>query len=161
MFVLLVVIKYGILILRIFRNFFSCQVQKKKISYAASAGNKLKNEWKDRYKQYLKDFFKVGVREKNAIDYFDSLYLKSGKTEACIDPTFLLNSNEYKKIAGHERLIKKKYLIYYSIKNDKESMQLAKLIGEYFNLPGYAIYSRTSSIMAMKYGMKLYLEVGL
>lgn len=133
---------------------------KRKISYAASAGNKSPLEWKTVYEKQLISFDKISVRENNAVPYFNSLKLPEIEIEVCIDPTFLLNKSEYIVMAGSKRLINERYIVYYSIKNDDESMKIAEEFGRYCGLPVYAIYSRTSSLKAYKYGMKIYYDAG-
>ena len=143
-----------------FSELFFLPNAKRKISYAASAGTTIKDEWKPQYIKYLHSFEKVCVRETNAANYFDDLSLPSGKTEICIDPTFLLPGATYRKMAGSYSLIDKPYIVYYSINNNSDSMRLASQIGKQMGLPVIAIYSRVTSIFAMKYGMHTYFEAG-
>lgn len=143
-----------------FSELFFLPNAKRKISYAASAGTTIKDEWKSQYTNYLHNFEKICVRETNAAKYFDDLALPSGKTEICIDPTFLLPSAVYRKMAGACPLIEKPYIVYYSINNSSDSMKLASQIGKEMGLPIFAIYSRMTSICAVKYGMRTYFEAG-
>ena len=143
-----------------FSELFFLPNAKRKISYAASAGTTIKDEWKSQYIKYLHNFEKICVRETNAANYFDDLVLPSGKTEICIDPTFLLPSSIYKKMAGACPLIDKPYIVYYSINNSSNSMRMASQIGKEMGLPVFAIYSRMTSIFALKYGIHTYFEAG-
>lgn len=143
-----------------FSELFFLPGAKRKISYAASAGNKLPLEWKTVYEKQLVSFERISVRENNAVPYFNNLKLPKKEIDVCIDPTFLLDKCEYIKIAGSKRLIDGRYIVYYSIKNDDESMKIAEAFGKYCGLPVYAIYSRTSTLKAYRYGMKIYYDAG-
>lgn len=133
---------------------------KRKISYAASAGDAIEHVNVEKYRELLFDFEKVSVREHKAAEYFDQLKLQSGKCEVCIDPTFLIDREIYIKMSGTNRLVKQPYIFYYSINNNKESMKEAAKIGKILGIPVITAYSRLSSIFAFRYGIKTMYEVG-
>ena len=133
---------------------------KEKISFAASTGNNVDKTKKKEYKEYLKDFKKVSIREKNVALFFNEMQLKSGATEVCIDPTFLLSSEDYKKLTSDQPHIKEKYILFYSINNNDEAMKLASDCAKKMGMKIYAVYSRVTSIKAKKYGMKIYEQAG-
>lgn len=133
---------------------------KEKISFAASTGNSVDKTKKAEYENYLKDFKKVSIREKNVAQFFDEMQLDAGSTEVCIDPTFLLNSDYYKKLTNDKPLIKGKYILFYSINNNDAVMKLAADYAKKRGMKIYAVYSRVTSIKAAKYGMKVYYQAG-
>lgn len=133
---------------------------KEKISFAASTGNSVDKTKKAEYENYLKDFKKVSIREKNVAPFFDEMQLDAGSTEVCIDPTFLLNSDYYKKLTNDKPLIKGKYILFYSINNNDAVMKLAADYAKKRGMKIYAVYSRVTSIKAAKYGMKVYYQAG-
>lgn len=134
---------------------------KKKISFAASTGNNVDKSRKAEYEKYLCDFNKISIREKNVAKFFDEMSLSAGKTEVCIDPTFLLEKSYYSDLVVDKKpLIKGKYLVFYSINNNDEVMKLAAKYAKENGLDIYAIYSRVTSIKAKKYGMKVFYKAG-
>lgn len=133
---------------------------KEKISFAASTGNNVDKTKKAEYRKYLEDFKKVSIREKNVAPFFDEMQLPSGSTEVCIDPTFLLDRNDYVKLTNDKPLIKGRYLLFYSINNNDEVMKLAADCAKKMGMDIYAVYSRVTSMKAKKYGMKVYYQAG-
>ena len=66
-----------------------------KYSYAASVGHPISQE--DSIYRHLKNFRKIGVREKDTYEAFVSFGLKNVSYN--VDPVFLLSKNEYKQLA--------------------------------------------------------------
>lgn len=85
---------------------------KKRISYAASIGlNKLPEIFESKISQWLNMYDYISVREKNTADYLKSLTGLDITTVA--DPTFLLDSTYWKKIAVYPQ--KKKYILMFTL----------------------------------------------
>ena len=143
-----------------FTPLFFLPAIKEKISFAASTGNNVDRSKRAEYQNYLKDFKKISIREKNVASFFDELNLPSGKTEVCIDPTFLLEKDCYQSLINEKPLINGKYILFYSINNDVEAMQLASDYAKSMGMDIYAVYSRVTSIKARKFGMKVYFQAG-
>ncbi|MDR0232184.1 MAG: polysaccharide pyruvyl transferase family protein [Dysgonamonadaceae bacterium] len=99
------------------RTFFLSFAPKgtKKISYASSFGKIAADD--DYLKQAvndLKDFSAISVREKNAQKIIKNLLKKDVPT--CIDPTLLLNKNEWEKLASQSKLkIDKPFALVYML----------------------------------------------
>lgn len=71
--------------------------EKKKFSYAASStANNLSTEWFELFGNYISKLDKVGVREKNMENFLRVMGIES---KTVIDPTLLLNANDWNKIA--------------------------------------------------------------
>lgn len=83
-----------------------------KISYAASIGsNAIPEELKNAYIRLLSRYKHISVRENTGADVIRSLINK--KATVVLDPTLLLNKDEWNKVATPKRLVKKKYILCY------------------------------------------------
>ena len=85
---------------------------KKKYSYAASFGFKeLPKEREEDYKRRLEGFQQLSIREESGCDIVRNLL---GRESLCnIDPTFLLNRNEWEKIVVSKE--RKPYILVFSV----------------------------------------------
>lgn len=95
-----------------------------RISYAASLGREKYNE-KDKQKavELIKKLDYVSVREEKSIEYIKKI---SGKDVVGVcDPVFLLEKEEYEKIAKPIKL-KQPYLLLYSVVNNPEMLSVAE-----------------------------------
>ena len=83
-----------------------------KISYAASIGsNAIPEELKKAYIELLSRYKHISVRENTGADVIRSLIGRDATV--VLDPTLLLNREEWNKIATPKRLVKKKYILCY------------------------------------------------
>lgn len=83
-----------------------------KISYAASIGsNAIPEELKTAYIGLLSRYKHISVRENTGADVIRSLINK--KATVVLDPTLLLNKDEWNKVATPKRLVMKKYILCY------------------------------------------------
>ena len=84
-----------------------------RISYAASFGvDEIPDKWREKYAVGLSEFHYLSVREKNAVEIVESLIGK--KCEKVLDPTMLLDRNEWDRIAYVPRqYMNKKYILTY------------------------------------------------
>lgn len=84
----------------------------KKVAYGASfAVKELPTEFEALYKKQLVRYDAISVREKS-----DILHKMGLKSEVVLDPTFLLNKEEWGEIIPSEKLVKKKYLLCYLLR---------------------------------------------
>ncbi len=101
--------------------FLSFVGEKKRVAYASSIGvNSVKEEYKDRVKDFLQKFNHIGVREKEAVKVLTELTGRNDIVQV-VDPTFLLTSNEWKKMAEdgkYEVDLPKDYIFCYLIGNN-------------------------------------------
>ena len=125
----------------------------KKISYAASFGrtiDMMKPEEKAFIAPQLMRFDKLSVREDSGTDVVNAL---SGREDAVavLDPTFLLNQEEWEKVASHDHRGKgKKYILCYlmqSRNNDAEALRFAKKMSKQTGLPIIKICRGLTSIL--------------
>lgn len=96
---------------------------KKKISYASSFGKtELNEEEKEEMYKLLKEYEKISVREKSAVEILENLGLKG---TLVLDPTLLLNKEEWQElIKTNQKLNKKKqkkdYILVYQLNSDNK-----------------------------------------
>lgn len=83
-----------------------------KISYAASIGaNKIPKDLQPLYKELLSRYQHISVRETSGVKVIQDVVGKDATT--VLDPTLLLNKDEWNSIAVPQRLVKKKYILCY------------------------------------------------
>ena len=103
----------------------------RKISYASSIGmTDFLEEEKDEIKKLLKRYDIIGVREISAQEALNKMNIKC---EVVLDPTMLLDFNDWKDIEKNIN-IKEKYLLVYILGRDKSIMKTAEKIAEEKNL---------------------------
>lgn len=82
------------------------------ISYAASFGTRsIPEELHPLYKELLSRYKYISVRENSGVEVINNIVGKEATT--VLDPTLLLNRNEWNRIASPKRLVKKKYILCY------------------------------------------------
>lgn len=109
---------------------------KKKIAYASSMGiSDFPEEHKAEVKRLLLKFCHIGVREKTALESISKL-LNRNDIQQVLDPTFLLNNEEWTTISNNAYLefkIPQKYILCYLIGNNswyKEDLrQVCSILG--------------------------------
>ena len=96
---------------------------RKKIAYAASvAKNQLSENEKEIFRNNLKDFKAVSVREKEAVDLLQPLC--PTKIEWVLDPTMLLSAEDWDEVC-EERIVPEEYVFCYFLGADKKERKLA------------------------------------
>lgn len=111
---------------------------KKKIAYAPSFGAKRIKDYTDeskyeKYKQYLLNYDYISVREKNGQRWLQEMIQR--KVPIVLDPTLLLDRNDYRKIEeSYDSNISSPYIFYYSPSYDKNINILVKKIAKKYNL---------------------------
>lgn len=98
--------------------------EKKKISYAASISrNHLNEHDKAFFRQHLKNFNAISVREQNAVGLLQKLC--DQPIEWVLDPTLILDVSDWEEICS-KRIIEERYLFCYFLGPDKRERKLAK-----------------------------------
>ena len=91
---------------------------KKKIAYAASFGkDKLNQSETEITTQLLNRYDKISVREKSGVDIINSLGIPNSVHN--VDPTLLLNSHDWRRIAS-SKYEKDKYIFVYNLNRNKK-----------------------------------------
>lgn len=89
----------------------------KKISYAASSGIlKYIEQNSSEFLKNIQQFDFISVREKNLKEYLDK-NIKDKEIKVVLDPTLLLNKNDWIKLCGDKRIENEKYIFVYSVNN--------------------------------------------
>lgn len=98
---------------------------KKKISYAASiAMDKISNEQKKRFKEMLRDFDKISVRENTAVEILKDANIHN--VYKVLDPVFLISLNQWKELSKKEQKEKDRYILIYGFNRQKNVFEYAK-----------------------------------
>lgn len=110
-----------------------------KISYASSIGAKeIPQELQPLYKELLGRYKHIGVRENSAIEVIRNVVGKDAKV--VLDPTLLLNKDEWNKIASPNRQVKKKYILCYYLNYSFNAFPYVDELAEYMHQQtGYEI----------------------
>lgn len=108
----------------------------RKVAYAPSFGaRKISNYTTDveRYKKYLKDFDAISIRENNGQKWLKEMGILA---PVLIDPTLLLDKNDYDKILDLTYTIPyKEYIFFYCPHFNKEICKFVKKIAKKYKLP--------------------------
>ena len=116
---------------------------KPKVSYASSIGmENIPKEHQDAFYKALHEFSLLSVREESAAKLLNELGLT--KVNISLDPTLLLNADDWKKIFPIQHKHKKeKYILVYSVETKKQDTLIEKIaisIAKKKNLQIYGIY---------------------
>lgn len=118
------------------QNIYFCegtQLANHKIAYAASMGSCLiSEEKKTTFARLIKNFNSISVREQGLADTLRSLGFCS---KVVLDPVFLLEKNDWKKILGTKPLIKGGYVLTYSFSEPSNFFDEAIQFSKRNNLP--------------------------
>lgn len=112
-------------------------IEVKKYSYAASFGvNELPNEQTAFFKEKLLDFRYIAVREKTGQDICKNQLGLSA--EVVLDPTLLLNQNDWDERLNIKHY-KKAYILVYTLGPNKKVKEAAQKISKQLRIPIYNI----------------------
>lgn len=110
-----------------------------KISYAASIGaNCIPDELKPRYKELLERYAHISVRENSGVHVVKGVTSK--EVTVVLDPTLLLNRDQWNQIAAPKRQFKKKYILCYFLNYTFNAFPYVDQLAEYMQKQtGYEI----------------------
>ncbi len=102
---------------------------KNKIAYAPSFGtNGIPRCYERKLKEYIKQIGYISVREKSGQEYIKRL---TGREAEClIDPTFLLEKEEWEKIGKNPLEKREPYILLYIMQRDMEVYEYARKVKE-------------------------------
>ncbi len=83
------------------------------------------------YAEWLGRFSYISVREKSGIDIVKSM--TGQECSHVVDPTLLLNAEQWNKIAGPQRLVKKKYILCYFLNYTFDAFPRVNEIADYIS----------------------------
>lgn len=107
----------------------------KKVAYAPSFGAKniLKNSsCPEKYKKMLLDFDSLSIRENNGKKWIKDLCNKN--VDVLLDPTLLLEREDYDRIADKNYRVNGNYIFFYSPAFNRDICRFVKKISEKYNL---------------------------
>ena len=106
----------------------------KRIAYASSFGvSNVPDDVVEYYRESLSDYSAIGVREDKAVDLVKRLSGKNARQ--VLDPTLLLNREQWMQVAKPVQLPYKKYILIYELANVPYIKQLALHISKETGLP--------------------------
>ena len=101
----------------------------KKISFAASFGvSEIETNLRERYKDYLSRYDFISVREQSACNIVKQLVDRD--VECVVDPTLLLNKDEWMQVAKQYDNIPERYVLVYTLFESSAIFKLAKRIAK-------------------------------
>lgn len=140
-------------------NYLEFVEKGKRISYAASFGPK-KQIWNDEEKERIKKdlllYDCLSVREQGSFNNVKEL--TNIEPEINVDPTMLLNKDEWMKIIDKEPLIKKDYIFLYNLKGEKEIIEIAKKVSKITKMP--IVVTQRRIISEIFYGFEKRFDAG-
>lgn len=118
----------------------------KKVSYAPSiGGNVISEKYQMQMKKYLQKFDFLSCRDKKGCEILSKL-LKREVTHV-VDPTLLLDENEWKKIESKVEEVEENFILCYFLGNKKENIDFANKLGKEKNCKVYYIYTLANDII--------------
>lgn len=129
-----------------------------KYSYAASFGLKeLPSDISRSFKTYLERYTAISIREQS--DILEKMGLPKGKV--VLDPTFLLNKEEWKGVISHEPLIQGPYILCYLLDYTFNPFPYAHKVIKYIaKKTGYKVVMITSDPTNILRGYHVYPNCG-
>lgn len=120
--------------------FFFKDIPGKKVSYAASIGtDRFPDKYKNEIKGLLSDYSIISTRERQGVEALAEIGI-SDVTQV-LDPTLLLNKDEWLEVSGKSADFNEKYLLVYSVEveKNKDIYNIAKRIAEEHGLKIYLV----------------------
>lgn len=137
------------------KYFFPESQKARKVAYAPSIGNGQYELPKHQIiYDSLKRFDAISVRELSGAEKLRLFLNTSEEIPVVLDPTLLLNSENYKHLE-HERTYSEKYIFLYSVNMDRRTLEIAKTVSKKTGLPLVSIYTTNASIRTHQYGIRL------
>lgn len=129
--------------------------KQRRVSYAASFGKWVTKAWgqEDIIAPLLKEFDFISVREKSGVDLLKKFGINC---QIALDPTILLNKNDYDVIC-QKRLVDDPYILLFSWSCGNEVIRAAKRVAKELNLP---LISLTPPPRTMFTGIRRKLDIG-
>ena len=100
---------------------------KPKIAYASSVGEITYDDLKLK-KEYLDEFKFISTREQYGVNLLNNILKKD--IELVLDPTFLLDKNEWGRLAGDVRRVKEPYIFLYTLRGLKNGLKWGRALAE-------------------------------
>ena len=119
---------------------------KDNVAYSVDFGyGQINDQHAGKLKEYSKNFKYISIRNILKLESFKN-FLQNEDIEVTIDPVFLLDANDYKKIMKKSKKCKPYVLVYNCADNNEEMREQAKKFAEEKNLQVKTINSYTRNI---------------
>lgn len=109
---------------------------KPRVAYASSVGEITYDELAGK-KALLKKFNSISTREQYGVDLLKKIVEKD--VELVVDPTFLLNKEEWGELAGTNRLIEEPYVFLYTLHGLKHGLKWGKVLSAFHKKTGLRV----------------------
>lgn len=144
-----------------FTPLYFLPTEKRKVAYAPSFGKSLKNQFDNSdYVKQIEQFDKLSVREKSVQEQLEHL-LPNKPVEIVLDPTFLLNKDEYEMLTNKAKCeFNGDYIFFYCIKASTEVLKTVREIGKMLNLPIITVFTGVNTYKCQVFGQKVDFSAG-
>ena len=126
-------------------DFLTFASEEKRISFSASMGvEKIPDQMREKYREYLKDYHRISVREETAKMIIEELI---GRTdiEVLVDPTMLLTAKEWEKVSVKPGIpYNSRYILAYFLGGLGTRAAVIKSIAEKYSCEIIDIYDMNS-----------------
>lgn len=133
-------------------------VTPKKIAYGVSLGSVSAESELKKYKKYLKEFSAISVREYSAKRILEELLDRD--VDIVLDPTLLLEREQYDRMCNKEPLIEGDYIFFYSISYPSEVMKTVKEIANRLHMKVVTVFTSFHTIICERYGIEVRYDAG-
>ena len=140
------------------RAYFLPGVHSKKYTYSVSLGSRADGVSQSLLNDNVRKFDGISVREKSAKNRLAEL--TNSKIHISLDPTLLLEKNDYDVLMRPKRMINQEYIFFYSINYQTEVVDMVLKISNELNLPVYAAGTGPHSFVAEMKGIKVVWDAG-
>lgn len=121
---------------------------RKCFSYAPSIGTlQQRKGTEEAYKRYLTKFPYISVRESSGSKYLSKIIGR--EVETVLDPVFLLDGKEWRKVANSECSIKGDYVLCYFIGDVKGMRDFALQLGKFYHCKVYVILFNLRDMLSL------------
>lgn len=127
--------------------FLSFAGDKRKAAYASSIGtDRVNPKYEKQVCAFLKDFSHIGMREESGVKALSEITGRKDIRQV-VDPTFLIDSEEWKSISKEyfPKVIKDKYLLVYLIGDNKEYQEAVEELARKNNLDNIIVIDSKES----------------
>ncbi|MCR5368466.1 polysaccharide pyruvyl transferase family protein [Eubacterium sp.] len=138
--------------------YFLPEIDSKKITYAVSFGSGYKDNLLSNYTDFINKFDKISVREEQSKNYLEMLVGKA--IDVVVDPTLLLDKEDYLKFSDSKPLVDGDYIFFYSMSYQPEVLQIVKQVANQLGCRVITVFTTFSSVRCKKYGIKLIYDAG-
>jgi len=133
-------------------------VNPRKIAYAISFGSFSAEAELMKYKDEIEDFYRISVREESAKNHLEKQI--SRPVDVTVDPTLLLEREDYLCMADALPLVKGNYIFFYSISYPDEVVRAAKRIADQIGIPIITVFTSFHTIACERHGIKVLYDAG-